>query len=355
MKDQMHAVVKTVPGPGAVYEPWAFAPKPGLRDIQVRVEATSICGTDMQIYDWHELMAKRVKPPLVMGHEFAGKVVEAGKEVTDLREGDIVSGETHINCGRCFQCRTGKGHICERMLLRGVDADGCFAEYHTLHESSAWLNDKRIPIETASAQEPLGNAVHAASAADIPAHTVAVFGCGPIGACLIGLCKSFGASKIFGIDIVEYRLNLAKKMGGDVLIDGSKEKVVDTIMKMTDGRGVDVFFEMSGAPPSFEEGFRALRPGGTAVLFGLPSKNVEFDVANWIVFKDANVRGVFGRRLWSTWYKTAEVLKAGEVDLSKVITHRFALEEFAKAFALMKSGRCGKIVMYPNRKPPSTS
>jgi threonine 3-dehydrogenase len=124
-------------------------------------------------------------------------------------------------------------------------------------------------------------------------------------------------------------------------------------MKMTDGRGVDVFFEMSGAPPSFEEGFRVLRPGGTAVLFGLPSKNVEFDVANWIVFKDANVRGVFGRRLWSTWYKTAEVLKAGEVDLSKVITHRFALEEFAKAFALMKSGRCGKIVMYPNRKPPS--
>jgi len=351
----MHAVVKTVPGPGAVYEPWAFAPKPGLRDIQVRVEATSICGTDMQIYDWHELMAKRVKPPLVMGHEFAGKVVEAGKEVSDLREGDIVSGETHINCGRCFQCRTGNGHICERMLLRGVDTDGCFAEYHTLHESSAWLNDKRIPIETASAQEPLGNAVHAASAADIPAHTVAVFGCGPIGACLIGLCKSFGASKIFGIDIVEYRLNLAKKMGGDVLIDGSKEKVVDTIMKMTDGRGVDVFFEMSGAPPSFEEGFRALRPGGTAVLFGLPSKNVEFDVANWIVFKDANVRGVFGRRLWSTWYKTAEVLRAGEVDLSKVITHRFALEEFAKAFALMKSGRCGKIVMYPNRKPPSTN
>jgi threonine 3-dehydrogenase len=150
-------------------------------------------------------------------------------------------------------------------------------------------------------------------------------------------------------------LNLAKKMGGDVLIDGSKEKVVDTIMKMTDGRGVDVFFEMSGAPPSFEEGFKVLRPGGTAVLFGLPSKPVEFDVANWIVFKDANVRGVFGRRLWSTWYKTAEVLKAGDVDLTKLITHRFALEEFAKAFALMKSGRSGKIVMYPNRKPPSSN
>src|SRR5437667_12250481 len=155
LKEQMHAVVKTVPGPGSVYEPWTFAPKPGLRDVQVRVEATSICGTDMQIYDWHELMAKRVKPPLVMGHEFAGKVVEAGKQVSDLREGDIVSGETHINCGRCFQCRTGNGHVCERMLLRGVDTDGCFAEYHTLHESSAWLNDKRIPVETASAQEPL--------------------------------------------------------------------------------------------------------------------------------------------------------------------------------------------------------
>ena len=347
----MHAVVKTTSAPGATYEPWPSPSKPGLRDILVRVEATSICGTDLQIYDWHELMAHRVKPPLVMGHEFAGKIVEAGKEVSDLREGDIVSGETHINCGKCFQCRTGNGHICERMLLRGVDTDGCFAEYHLLHEQSAWLNDKKIPIETASAQEPLGNAVHAASAAEIPGNKVAIFGCGPIGACLIGLCKSFGASKIFGVDIVDYRLNLAKKMGGDVLINGSQENVVKRIMDSTDGRGVDVFFEMSGAPPSFEEGFKVLRPGGTAILFGLPAKNVEMDVANWIVFKDAHIRGVFGRRLWNTWYKTAEVLKAGEVDLSKVITHRFALEEFAEAFTLMKSGHSGKIVMYPNRKP----
>jgi len=352
-REKMHAVVKTTPGPGAVYETWPSPSKPGLRDILVRVEATSICGTDLQIYDWHELMARRVKPPLVMGHEFAGKVVEVGKEVSELREGDIVSGETHINCGRCYQCRTGNGHICERMLLRGVDTDGCFAEYHMLHESSAWLNDKRIPIEIASAQEPLGNAVHAASAAEISGNKVAVFGCGPIGACLIGLAKSYGASKIFGVDIVDYRLNLAKKMGGDVLINGSQENVVKKITDMTDGRGVDVFFEMSGAPPSFEEGFKVLRPGGTAILFGLPAKNIEMDIANWIVFKDAHVRGVFGRRLWGTWYKTAEVLKAGEVDLSKVITHRFALDEFAKAFTLMKSGQSGKIVMYPNRKPPS--
>src|SRR5437762_69369 len=256
----MHAVVKASSGPGAVFEQWP-TPKPGLRDILVRIEATSICGTDMHIYDWHESIRDKVKPPMVMGHEFAGKIMEVGKEVSDLREGDIVSGETHINCGKCFQCRTGNGHICERMLLRGVDTDGCFAEYHMLHEQSAWLNDKTIPIETASAQEPLGNAVHAASAAEIPGNKVAIFGCGPIGACLIGLCKYFGTSKI---------------------------------------------------------------------------------------------RGVFGRRLWNTWYKTAEVLKAGEVDLSKVITHRFALEEFAEAFTLMKSGHSGKIVMYPNRKPPSS-
>src|SRR2546429_2370062 len=149
----MHAVVKTVPGPGAVYEPWAFAPKPGLRDIQVRVEATSICGTDMQIYDWHELMAKRVKPPLVMGHEFAGKVVEAGKEVSDLREGDIVSGETHINCGRCFQCRTGNGHICERMLLRGVDTGGGVAPVSILFVRSGVGDEKKNSPFKASASE----------------------------------------------------------------------------------------------------------------------------------------------------------------------------------------------------------
>ncbi len=348
----MHTVVKSSPGPGAVYEFWTV-PKPGPLDVLVRVEATSICGTDMQIYDWHDWVRDRVKPPFVMGHEFAGKVVEAGKEVSDLREGDIVSGETHINCGKCFQCRTGNAHICERMLLRGVDTDGCFAEYHALHERSAWLNDKKIPIEIASAQEPLGNAVHAASATEISGNKVAVFGCGPIGACLIGLCKSFGATQIFGVDIVDYRLNLARKMGGDILLDGSKQDVVKEIMRITDGRGVDAFFEMSGAQPSFEEGFKVLRPGGTAILFGLPSKRIEIDVENWIVFKDAHVRGVFGRRLWSTWYKMAGVLKAGEVDLSKIITHRFRLEEFSKAFALMKSGRCGKIILYPNRKPPS--
>jgi len=167
---------------------------------------------------------------------------------------------------------------------------------------------------------------------------------------LIGLCKSFGATKIFGIDIVDYRLKLAKDMGGDVLIDGSQQDPVKEIMRLTDGRGVDAFFEMSGAQPSFEEGFRVLRPGGTAILFGLPSKKIELDVANWIVFKDAHVRGVFGRRLFGTWYKTAEVLKAGQVDLSRLITHRFELEEFSKAFALMKSGRSGKIIMYPNKK-----
>src|SRR5438094_4736621 len=197
------------------------------------------------------------------------------------------------------------------MLLRGVDTDGCFAEYHMLHEQNAWMNDKTFPIATAFAQVPLVNSVHAASAAEIPGNKVAIFGCGPIGACLIGLCKSFGASKIFGVDIVDYRLNLAKKMGGDVLINGSQENVVKRIMDSTDGRGVDVFFEMSGAPPSFEQGFKVLRPGGTAILFGLPAKNVEMDVANWIVFKDAHIGGGFGRRLCNTGYKTAEVLKSG--------------------------------------------
>lgn len=352
MKNAVQAVVKSSPGPGAILEPWTPA-KTGLRDVTVKVEATSICGTDMQIYDWHDWVRERVKPPFVMGHEFAGKIVEAGKEVSNLREGDIVSGETHIYCGNCFQCRTGNAHICERMLLRGVDTDGCFTEYHTLNERTAWLNDRRIPIETASAQEPLGNAVHAASAAEISGNTLAVFGCGPIGSCLIGLCKSFGATKIFGVDIFDYRLKLAKDMGAHVLINGSKQDVVKEIMRATDNRGVDVFFEMSGAQPSFEEGFRVLRPGGTAILFGLPSRRVEIDVENWIVFKDARVRGIFGRRIWSTWYKTAEVLKAKEVDLAKIITHRFKLEEFTKAFALMKSGQCGKIIMYPNRKPPS--
>ena len=347
MKEQMSSIVKAKPGPGAVYENWPI-PKPGLNDILVRVEATSICGTDMQIYDWHDWVRDRVHPPFVMGHEFAGRVLEVGKEVAELREGDLVSGETHIACGRCFQCRTGNAHICENMRLRGVDVDGCFAQYHVMHESSAWKNDPKLSVEVASAQEPLGNAVHASSVTEISGKRVAIFGCGPIGVCLIGLCRSFGATRIFAVDVVDYRLNLAKEMGADVLLNASTDRIDSEIMRLTDGRGADIFFEMSGATPSFEQGFKAMRPGGTAVLFGLPSKRVEIDIANWIVFKDARVRGVFGRRIFGTWYKMAEVLKAGMVDMSKVITHRFDMNDFEKAFALMKSGRCGKVIMYPN-------
>ncbi len=346
-KPAMKSIVKAKPGPGAVYEDWRI-PSIGMRDVLVKVEATSICGTDVQIYDWHEWVRDRVKPPFVMGHEFAGRVIEVGKEVSELREGDLVSGETHIACGKCYQCRTGNAHICLNMKLRGVDTDGCFAQYHALPETSAWKNDPKLSVEIASAQEPLGNAVHASSVADISGKRLAVFGCGPIGACLIGLCKSFGATKIMAVDVVEYRLKLAKEMGAHVVLNARTDQVEKEITRLTDGRGADMFFEMSGAPSAFEQGFKSMRPGGTAVLFGLPSKKVEVDIANWIVFKDAHVRGVFGRRIWNTWYKTAEVLRAGMVDLSKVITHRFDMEEFSKAFALMTSGNCGKVIMYPN-------
>ncbi|HZD12456.1 MAG TPA: alcohol dehydrogenase catalytic domain-containing protein, partial [Candidatus Binatus sp.] len=239
-KDGMKSIVKAKPGPGAVYEDWPV-PKPGLNDVLVRIEATSICGTDIQIYDWHEWVRERVKPPFVMGHEFAGRVLETGKVVGELREGDLVSGETHIACGRCFQCRTGNAHICENMRLRGVDTDGCFAHYHVLNEASAWKNDPKLSVEVASAQEPLGNAVHAASVSDISGKRVAVFGCGPIGACLIGLCKSFGATRIFAVDVVDYRLKLAKDMGADTLLNASSDDVASEIMKQTDGRGADIF------------------------------------------------------------------------------------------------------------------
>src|SRR3989441_10487730 len=190
----------------------------------------------MQIYDWHDWVRDRVKPPFVMGHEFAGRVLEAGKEVAELREGDLVSGETHIFCGKCFQCRTGNAHICENMRLRGVDTDGCFAQYHALHEASAWKNDSKLSVEVASAQEPLGNAVHAASVTDISAKRGAVFGCGPIGACLVGLCRSFGSAWIFGVDVVGYRLGLAKGMVGEVLFNGLNEGVSWGVSRQSDWR-----------------------------------------------------------------------------------------------------------------------
>ena len=214
----MKAIVKTNPGKGFEIKD---VEKPEIQEheILVKIKATSICGTDVHIWEWDHWAEKRIKPPLIVGHEFCGEVVEIGSHAHGFKKGDLVSGETHINCGHCYQCRTGAAHICENVKLRGIDVDGCYAEYHALPANTAWKNDPSLPIEVLSAQEPLGNAVHATFAGEIAGKTVAIFGAGPIGMCSTALCKAAGAEKVFVVDLNDYRLDMAHKMGGDVVIN----------------------------------------------------------------------------------------------------------------------------------------
>jgi len=343
----LRAIVKARPAPGAQL---LDVPEPSIRrnEVLVRVKATSICGTDVHIYEWNDWASSRVKPPLIIGHEFAGEVVEVGRDVRGLAVGDSVSGETHIPCMRCEQCRTGNSHICDNLLLRGVDSDGCFAEYLALDETTAWRNDKSLPYEVASAQEPLGNAVHTVfSGGGVEGKTVAVFGCGPIGVAAVGLCSASGAEAVYAVDVSEFRLRLAQEFGASHVVNASTDDPVKEILGRTGGRGVDVFLEMAGAGETIRQGLKVLRPGGRACILGLPDGPVEMDVTNDVVMKGITIHGIYGRRMFSTWYTVASYLRSGKVDLSKLITHRLRMYDYRKAFELMKSGQSGKIVMTP--------
>lgn len=347
MKGKMRALFKKNPGPGAEMGV-ADIPKPASKEVLIKIKASSICGTDFHIYNWDSWSQHHIKTPRIFGHEFSGEVVEVGSGVTSLNVGDYVSSETHIVCEKCFQCKTGNGHVCTNTKILGIDIDGIFAEYVVLPEVNIIKNDLSIPPEVASIQEPFGNAVHSTFVDEIVGNRVVVFGCGPIGLFCCSLAKSAGASFVIGVDIKNYRLKLAKKMKADIVLNGKKDDVIGEIMKLTEDRGgVDVFLEMSGSPDAIQQGFKVLRPGGWASLLGIPSAPFEFDISEHIVFKGATVYGIIGRRMYDTWYKTQSILKSKIVDVTPVITHKFKLEEFEKGFQLMKEGKCGKVILIP--------
>jgi len=346
MNNKMKAILKSKAERGAEVTS-ANIPRIGEGQILAKVRATSICGTDFHIYKWDQWAQSRIKIPRIFGHEFTGEVVETGKGVKKLKAGDLVSAETHIACGICFQCRTGNKHICENVAILGVDVDGCFAEYVALPEENAWQVSQEMPVEIASMLEPMGNAVHTAFSAEISANKVAVLGCGPIGLAAIGVVKAAGASRVFATDINNYRLNIAKKMGADIVLNADEEEVVAVILEQTRGRGVDVVLEMSGSPTAIKQGFKALRLGGTVCMLGLPSAPMELDLNNDIIFKAATVIGINGRRMFSTWYQLEGLLESGLLDPSPIITHKMKLEEIEQAMSLIESGNCGKIVLTP--------
>lgn len=341
----MKAVVKPEQAPGMVLRE-VPVPAFGPQDALIKVRATSICGTDLHIYKWDEWARRRINPPLVVGHELCGHVAAVGRDVTQVREGDFVSAESHIICGHCAQCRTGNGHICHNTRIIGVDRDGCWAEYIAMPANNLWVNPPDMPAEIACMLENFGNAVHTAFSTDLTARRVLITGCGPVGLMTVAVAKAAGARAIYATDISPYRLRLATQLGATHALNVGEVNVVDFIEQDTAGEGVDVLLEMSGASSAFDQGFTALRDGGEAALLGLAPGVIGFDINNHIIFKGATVRGIVGRELWGTWFRMRGLLDSNAVDLSPLVTHRFTLDQWEEAIQVMNSGASGKVVMF---------
>ena len=342
----MRTLSKPGPGPGLELMEKPI-PQPGRDEVLLRVMATSICGTDLHIYNWDGWAEANVKAPLTLGHEFCGEVVEVGPDVIDLKPGDYVAAESHVFCGTCYQCRIGNRHICENEEIIGIHRDGAFAEYIAFPERCAWKTDRSIPPHVATLQEPFGNSVHATMVQDVSRKRVVVFGCGPTGLFSVAIAKVCGASQVIAVDVRDFRLDLAKKIGADLVLDPSKVDLVAEIREQTGGHGADVVLEMSGNPRAVEDGLRVLSRGGDFRFFGVPSDRLSIDVARDIIFKGAQVRGIVGRRIYETWFDATGLLAAG-LNLEPLVTHKLPLEDFETAFELIRDGNCGKIILYPN-------
>ena len=324
-------------------------PAIGPDDVLIAVETASVCGTDLHIFQWDSWAQHRIKPPYIPGHEFSGTVAAVGDRVTNVRPGDFVSAEMHVACGHCLQCRTGQAHVCQFVQILGVDADGAFADYVRIPASNVWKLDPRIPREWGSLFDPFGNAVHTVLSGPIAAQTVLVTGCGPIGLFSIAVAKACGATRVFAIEPNAHRRDLASRMGADDLLDPTDPSTEVIVKEATWGNGVDVLLEMSGHPEAIRQGFRLLRNGGRASLLGLPSKPVELDLADAVIFKGATVHGINGRKMYETWLQAEALLRDGKLDLSPVITHRLPLEEFDRAMHLLESGGASKILLTVRR------
>ena len=339
----MQAIVKQRPAPGLTV---TTVPKPstGPGEVLIRVRHAGVCGTDLHIADWNAWAQGRMRPPIVVGHEFAGEIVTLGAGVTELKVGQLVTAEGHIVCGHCLQCRTGNGHICRNTRIIGVDRDGAFAEFIAMPATNVLALDG-IPTEIGAIMDPMGNASHTVLTAEIPGSTVFVAGCGPIGCFAVGIARAAGASRVIASDVNPKRLALAAKMGAHVTVNAANEDVVAAVLTATGGEGADVVCEMSGVPAAVHQAFAAVRMGGRIQLLGLPTGAVPVDFANEIIFKGLLVYGVIGRKMYETWHQMRRFLSAGLFDPRPVITHRFPLTRIDDALATIRAGDAGKVIL----------
>lgn len=325
-------------------------PKITSHRVLVKVKAASICGSDVHLFKWDEWGREHIQPPRIIGHEGAGEVVEVGSQVEHIRVGDHVSFESHLPCLGCDRCRTGEMHLCRKLKTIGFDVDGCFAETIAMPEISCVKNDRSMPWEIASIQEPLGNAVYSVSESKVAGKQVAIFGDGPIGLFAIAVARCFGATRIFAAGASPFRMKIMEKLKPDFLIDVTKENAVDLILDKTHGEGVDCVLEMSGAEGAIHDGFKVVRNGGTFTAFGIPSKPLQIDFAKEIILKGIQIIAIHGRKMFDTWKEMGELLNSKRLDITPVITHRFPMEKFPEAFDLLtrKPIEAGKIILIPN-------
>ena len=338
----MKALVKLRPEKGIWMEEVPI-PSIGVNDVLIKIKKTAICGTDLHIYEWNEWAQQTIHTPMTIGHEYVGEIVEMGSGVTNLKIGDRVTGEGHIACGHCRNCRRGKLHVCENSIGVGVDRDGAFAEYLSLPASNVVKLDPRIPDEIASIMDPFGNATHTALSFPVLGEDVLITGAGLIGNMATAICRFAGARHIVVSDLSDYRLEIAKKMGATLTVNPSKGENVGEAMKKLNIRGFDVGLEMSGAPVAFRDMVDHMYKGSKISLLGiLPnSTTVDWDK---IIFNALTLKGIYGREMWETWYKMEQMLISG-IDLTPIITHRFSIDDFQKGFDVMESGQCGKVIL----------
>lgn len=340
MSQTMRALVKREARQGIWLENVTI-PRTGTNEVLIKVEKTSICGTDVHIYNWDEWSQKTIKPGLIIGHEFVGKIVELGLGVTDYKLGDRVSAEGHIVCGHCRNCRAGKRHLCPNTVGIGIDRDGAFAEYIAVPASNLWLIPDEIAPELAAFFDPFGNAAHCALQFDLVGEDILITGAGPIGIIAAGICKHVGARHVVITDVNDYRLNLAADMGATRTVNVTRESIADVVEELGI-EGFDIGMEMSGQPTAFNDLLRHMFNGGQVALLGLLPAGTSVD---WdqIIFKGLELHGIYGRRMYETWYKMTQMVLTG-FPLHKAMTHHIPIDEYENGFQLMRSGQCGKVV-----------
>ncbi len=338
----MKALVKSKKEPGLWLEE---LPKPsfGPNDVLIKVKKTGICGTDIHIYNWDEWSQRTINVPMAIGHEFMGEVAELGSEVTGFQVGDRVSGEGHVTCGHCRNCRAGKRHLCRNTIGLGVNRQGCFAEYVVLPAFNVFKLPSEIPDEIAAWFDPLGNAVHTALSYDLVGEDVLITGAGPIGVLAAAICRHVGARHVVVTDVNEYRLGLAKTLGATRAVNVSTQSLESVTQALGMTEGFDVGLEMSGNGAGLRQLLKAMNHGGRVALLGIPSTDVAIDW-NQVIFKGLHLKGVYGREMFETWYKMTAMLQSG-LDVSKAVTHRFHATEFKAAFEVMRTGQSGKVVL----------